>query len=146
MSRNNRFKYVHQGKSMTHQSFAKDADINNIVKSYNKNGFYENVKLGTPVYADFTDFEDYHTTLNRVHEAQKLFQKLPSRLRAKVNNDPGQLMGFLEDESTTPEMLVDLGLVEPVSPEPVAVKELIQEVMEELTDPEKKTGPEPTEG
>ncbi len=117
--REERFENTTPGKSRTHQSFADDADINTIMGQYRKTGFVTNVKLGTPVYADFSNADDYRTSVNEIKRAQNLFMSLPARVRARVDNDPAKLIAFVEDPANADE-LVQLGLAEPVATTPVA--------------------------
>lgn len=112
----------------THQSFKDDCDINTIMGRWRTTGFIEHVKLGTPVYGDFSDESDYMEKLNALERAQALFDSLPARVRARVENDPGKLIAFVEDPANAEE-LVELGLREPVSREPVAP------ATEEVTEP-----------
>lgn len=100
-------------KSMTQQSFAEEVDVNNIVARAVKTGM-----LGDPlaigrreaVFGDFSDVDSFHTSLNRVIAAQNAFMELPADVRARFNNDPGQLIAFLSDEANRDEA-VKLGLV-----------------------------------
>ena len=60
---------------------------------------------------DFSGIGDYHTALNRVIAAQDEFEALPAQIRARFNNDPAELIEFLEDDKNRPEAET-LGLVE----------------------------------
>jgi phage internal scaffolding protein len=72
----------------------------------------------SPRYGDFTGISDYHTALNRVFAAQDEFEALPAQIRARFNNDPAQLIEFLENSDNRPEA-EELGLVEKAAAEVV---------------------------
>lgn len=107
------------GPSKTKQSFADEADINTVLNKWRRSGITTDVNLGTPVYADFSSGLDYHAAVNAVMRTQQLFDTLPARVRDRVDNDPGKFIEFVEDPNNAQE-LVDLGLKNPVSPDPVA--------------------------
>lgn len=97
--------------SLTQQQFKKDSDINTIVETYTRTGVLPNHEH-QPTYGDFTDFEDFHSTMNRLLSAQDDFMALPASVRARFANDPGQLLDFIADSSNYDEA-VKLGLVPP---------------------------------
>ena len=63
-------------------------------------------------YGDFTNVIDYETALQRVITAQESFDSLPAKLRDRFQNDPANLIEFLNDESNRDEA-VKLGLINP---------------------------------
>lgn len=109
----------------THQSFAKDADINNIMAKYSRTGV-----LGDPsrpvrqaVFGDFSGL-DFQSDMNRLMDARERFMQLPSDIRNRFNNDPGELIDFVSDPANVEEA-VSLGLLsspasegEETAPEP----------------------------
>ncbi len=112
----------HQTKSgtdgRTHQSDLDAADINTIMGRYRETGYMPQVNLGTPVYADFSNATDYLTAMNQIKAAQDLFDSLPARVRRECNNNPEELIALVEDPDKA-ELLVELGLRNPVEPVPV---------------------------
>lgn len=90
--------------SRTKQSFTKVCDINQIMKTYNKTGNIAHVNRAQPVYADFSSAESYMDSLNALNAAQEMFDALPSALRARCDNDPAQLIAFVEDEANWEEI------------------------------------------
>lgn len=106
-----------ENEGRTRQSFKDEADINKIMGKWRKQGFAENTTLNTPLYGDFTDDRSYQDALNSIQSAKDVFAALPARVRARVENDPGKLIAFVADENNHDE-LVELGLVNPISPEP----------------------------
>ena len=95
--------------SLTKQAFAEEADINVIVQRFGITGVLPENPL-PPNYGDFTGVSDYHSAMNAVAQAHEAFDALPATLRAKFENDPGQLLAFLDDASNHDEA-VSLGLV-----------------------------------
>jgi phage internal scaffolding protein len=56
--------------------------------------------------------------MNRVIAAQDEFEALPAQIRARFDNDPANLIEFLENENNRPEA-EELGLVEKAAAEVV---------------------------
>ena len=109
-----RVQTVNNEPSMTKQSLKDDADINNIIKRYNKTGVLQNMKEFEGVYGDF-DSNDFHTAMNVVAEANSLFEQVPSEIRAQFKNDPGAFI----DYATNPEnheQMAKWGLANPLPP------------------------------
>lgn len=97
--------------SLAQQQFRDECDINTILKRFNITGELPNAPL-SPRYGDFTGIGDYKTALDRVMAAEDEFASLPAPLRARFNNDPAQLIEFLDNEENRSEA-EKLGLVEP---------------------------------
>ncbi|WNK14592.1 MAG: internal scaffolding protein [Microvirus sp.] len=102
------------GRSMTRQSFAKDADINTIMSRYAVSGVLAdpaNVDSARVArFGDFSDLVDYGHLLQRVQQAQEDFMTLPAVVRARFDNDVENCLDFV----TVPENVfeaVKLGLV-----------------------------------
>lgn len=95
--------------SETSQEFVEECDINVIMRRYQRTGQLPNLNLGAS-YGDVSDVPDYMEALNVVIQAQHDFAELPSRLRERFNNDPGQLLAFLADTANRDEA-IKLGLV-----------------------------------
>ena len=96
--------------SLTQQHFKDETDINNILRQFNVTGMLPEAPL-SPRYGDFTGIVDYHSALNAVIAAEDDFMTLPAQLRARFENDPAQLIDFLDDENNRSEA-VKLGLLE----------------------------------
>jgi phage internal scaffolding protein len=97
--------------SLTQQHFKDECDINNILRQFNVTGLLPEATL-TPRYGDFTGISDYHSALNQVIAAEDEFMRLPAELRARFENDPAQLIDFL-DKSENKDEAIKLGLVNP---------------------------------
>lgn len=111
--------------SLAQQHFKDECDINNILRQFNITGLLPEQPL-SPRYGDFTGIGDYHTALNRVIAAQEEFEALPAQIRARFDNDPSNLIEFLENENNRPEA-EELGLVEKATAEAVEVAQITPE-------------------
>lgn len=100
----------------TKQSFAAECDINTIMARYQSTGEMPVINQLAPQYLDATGF-DYQTMQNQIVEANQLFSQLPSALRARFQNDPGQFIDYCHDPENLPEMR-KLGLVKDLSTGP----------------------------
>lgn len=100
--------------TMTQQSFAKDADINNIMAKYAVSGVLVdplNVDSGRrPRFGDFSDLVDYPTLVSRINQAQADFMTLPSDVRAKFSNSVEECLNFIAEPANVREA-VKLGLL-----------------------------------
>lgn len=103
--------------SLAQQHFKDECDINTILEKFNITGLLPESPL-SPRYGDFTGIGDYHTAMNRVMAAKDEFMTLPAQIRARFNNDPAQLIEFLENSDNRKEA-EELGLVEPAAAEVV---------------------------
>jgi len=93
----------------TQQHFKDETDINNILRQFNITGQLPTKSI-SPRYGDFTGIGDYHTALNQVIAAEGEFMTLPAQLRARFNNDPQELIEFLNNSENKDEA-IKLGLV-----------------------------------
>lgn len=99
------------GSGRTRQEFKAEADINVIMKRYAATGVLEYLNKKQPQYADVTG-RDYQTAMDLVANARTAFEELPSALRARFANDPGQLLDFIADPENYDEA-AELGLLQP---------------------------------
>lgn len=97
-------------KSLTQQNSKDDADINIIMERFGHTGVLpQGARL--PSYGDFDGVTDYHSAMNAIKAAEGAFLALPATIRDRFENDPQQLIAFMDDESNRPEA-EKLGLVE----------------------------------
>ena len=100
---------INNEPTLTQQQFKEQCDINNIIKHYTQTGELPlSKKVGQ--FLDVSNVQDYQSALHTVFEAQAAFDSLPSNVRAKFENDPNQLVAFIEDDSNHEEAL-KLGLL-----------------------------------
>lgn len=97
--------------SMTKQEFLQETDINNILKQYSQSGMIKHMRANAEAggYQDLPDPQDFQDSLHQVEAARASFMSLPSRVRARFENDPVQFLEFVADPANAKE-LVDLGL------------------------------------
>jgi phage internal scaffolding protein len=114
--------------SLAQQHFKDECDINNILRQFNITGLLPEQPL-SPRYGDFSGIGDYHTALNRVIAAQDEFDGLPANIRARFDNDPANLIEFLENEKNRPEA-EELGLVNKAAAEVVEAAKTPEKVAE----------------
>ena len=101
-------------RSMTHQSFAKDADINTIMSRYAVSGVLVdpmNVDSGRCArFGDFSDLTDYAQLVSRINKAQEDFLTLPSLVRSRFDNSVEKCLTWISDPLNHREA-VELGLL-----------------------------------
>lgn len=106
----------------TQQHFKAETEINNILRKYDKTGLITHVNNATAQYGDFTEVNEYQESLNRVIAAQDAFMALPSAVRKRFANDPGEFFEFATNPENAAEM-VAMGLAEAPLPDVAPVVE-----------------------
>lgn len=105
-----RVSFAVQGESRVKQAFKDECDINRIMAKYQKTGLIDHVRENKGNYEDYTNVpESYHEACTQVIAAEEMFMTIPSSIRAKFANDPGQFLAFVEDEKNY-DALVEMGL------------------------------------
>lgn len=107
--------------SLTVQSDAEDADINNIVERFGLTGELPQA-VGIPQTGDFTGATTYQESLHLIMAARESFMQFPADVRARFHHDPGELIAFVENPANYEEA-VKLGIANaraPASAAPVA--------------------------
>lgn len=104
---------IHFPKTSKHtrQEFAAECDINTIMARYIRTGEMPHVNLRAPQYFDSSGV-DFQTHMQAIGEAKSLFAELPSDIRNRFRNDPGQFIDFCSDPSNRTE-LAHMGLLSP---------------------------------
>lgn len=86
--------------SMTVQSEKDNCDINVIMNRYATCGTPLPIRQDVePVYADVAELGDYMENFQRCKQAEEMFNALPSALRKELDNNPANLLPFIQDES-----------------------------------------------
>lgn len=108
---------VIKGPSKTQQNFEADSNINNMVKKHlsGPNRLAGLQAMGNPMATRRLTFgevpsESYHEMLNKVTDVQNLFRTLPSRIRGRFNNNPYQLLRWVEVPQNRDEA-IKMGLI-----------------------------------
>jgi len=95
--------------SQAQQHCRDECDINTIMTRFGQTGLLPENPL-PPRYGDFSEIGDYHSALNAVRVAETEFDALPAGIRARFDNDPANLIGFLDDINNREEA-ISLGLI-----------------------------------
>jgi phage internal scaffolding protein len=91
------------------QHHREECDINVILERFGKTGQMPvNAISGT--YGDFSGVHDYHTALNAIIASESEFAALPAQIRNRFQNDPSNLIEFLDDPKNKAEA-ESLGLI-----------------------------------
>ncbi len=96
-------------KGRTKQSFKDECDINNIMAKYQKTGALAHVNTYQQQYG-FATSVDFSEAMRLVTTAQDMFDGLPSSIRTRFANDPGQFLDFVQNADNDAEMQ-KLGLI-----------------------------------
>lgn len=111
---------VDTGKGLTRQASKDETDINLILKKYQRTGILSFVSRNQPGYMDVENIT-YHEAMNLLIDSNEMFAEMPSSLRKRFNNSPGDFLEFVHNSDNLEEMY-DLGLAirPPPVPEPVS--------------------------
>jgi len=101
---------TYPSRSRTKPEFHKEANINRIMKKYRRTGLLgDPLQLRNMKYGDFATGNDFSDMYMRVKDAQFEFNSLPAKIRNRFNNDPAQLVDFINDPKNDAEA-IELGL------------------------------------
>lgn len=100
-----------QAVGRTEQTHKTECDINNILRRYDSTGLITHVNNTVAQYGDFSEVDDYQTSLQKVMDAENAFLALPSEARKFFENDPAKFLDFAADPKNH-EVMVELGLAE----------------------------------
>lgn len=99
------------GPTMASQASADEVDINKIMARVQK-GQTVLGSDGEPFYGDVSDLGGLQEALMKVQEAEDLFMQYPAEVREKFENNPVNMIGFLEDPANLDEA-IKMGLIKP---------------------------------
>lgn len=110
------------GIPKTQQHFREEVDINNIVAKFKRTGMVPSINEN-PQYGDISSLDFLHMQ-NAVVDMKNRFMRLPGKTRARFNNDPHQMLRFIEDPENHDDA-VKLGLLrkKPKAPTPTPTSE-----------------------
>lgn len=126
-------------KTRTKQSFAKEVNINNIMRRYVKTGAITHFAKHQPQYADVTGI-DFQSALLLVTDVQQMFAELPAELRAKFDQKPEAFLDWIQDDANKEEA-ERLGFRDPTPFEHQNERTLEGEDLSELTEEPKAAEP-----
>ncbi len=113
---NPRVQTVNDDPSMTVQSDAHLADINQIMEKFATEGI-QSLDEADLMYKDVSEFTDLADALNQAREAEVVFMKLPSKVREIFNHDVAEWLDTAHDEEKR-DALVEAGFIERVEVAP----------------------------
>lgn len=93
----------------TKQSFKDECDINTILSKFQRTGLLEFVNERQPQYGDVSSI-DFTEAMNIVVQANEMFADLPAIWRKRFNNDPVELLDFVNNPANRAEAIT-LGLI-----------------------------------
>lgn len=97
--------------TMTIQSEKDNCDINVIMNRYATCGTPLPVRQDMqPVYADVSELGDYMENYNRCKQAEEMFNNLPSALRKELDNNPANLLPFIQNKENE-SRCIEYGLI-----------------------------------
>ncbi len=82
------------GPDRTKQSFIDECDINKIVAQYDRTGLLTHVSNAQPLFVDVSETGTYREALQNVRAVEAHFLELPSKIRARFENDPAQYLDW----------------------------------------------------
>lgn len=98
--------------TMTVQSEKDNCDINVIMNRYATCGTPLPYRTDgvQPVYADVSELGDYMENFQRCKQAEEMFNALPSALRKELDNNPANLIPFIQDKKNE-SRCIEYGLI-----------------------------------
>lgn len=111
----------------TDTSWGPDTDVNNIVNKWTRTGQNPHPARSDGQYVDISQVTDLMGAVEVVQQASASFDALPSELRATFQNDPIQMVEFLNDPKNH-DQAREMGLLPPqpkkqAPPEPKKIEE-----------------------
>lgn len=108
---------INNEPSMTEQSHKDECDINTIVNNYLRYGDWgASGRPVQPMFGDFTEVTDFRECCDMIAYANEQFNQLPSTVRARFQNNPANLIDFINNAANRDEA-IQLGFI----PAPAAV-------------------------
>lgn len=84
--------------SRTKQSDMERCDLRYQLARFQKTGLMGNLRSDEPLYGDFSEVDDLITAQNRLVDLEEQFMSMPAALRKKFDNDPLQMLEWLQKE------------------------------------------------
>ncbi|AXF52308.1 MAG: internal scaffolding protein [Microviridae sp.] len=109
-----RFQTPCKTKSRTKQQFKDATNINNIMKKYRRTGTVPITRQELQ-YVDNTELPTFRQRQHLIIESKAIFERLPSELRLRFENDPANFFEYLQNPDNLEQMEKD-GFVEKAPP------------------------------
>ncbi len=116
-------KSINNEPSLCEQHHADSCDINKIMGRYRKTGVVDHLNKHGPMYGEIPSL-DLQEATEVVIKANEMFDDLPSHIRNKFDNKPGDFLDFVQNPANLEEMR-ELGLSKVEEP---AVEQVVPEV------------------
>ncbi len=124
-------KTINDEISLTEQHHKDTCDINKIMGRYRKTGTLDHLNKHGPMYGEIPSLGLQEAT-EIVKKADEMFNDLPSHIRNKFDNKPGEFLDFVQDPANLEEMR-ELGLSNKDAPE---IEQVVPEVTVETVEKE----------
>jgi len=107
---------------LVQQHFKEAADMNQIMAKYYKTGQLTDPRLSNGRMPQFGDFRgvDFRENQNKIAKIKEAFMAFPAGIRNRFQNDPSQMLDFIENPANEAEC-ISMGIKPPkvaVPPEP----------------------------
>lgn len=109
---------IGEDEGLVQQHMRDDCDVNVIMRRYQQTGELTHITAMAGEYGDYSEVLDYQGGLEQIRLAEELFMELPSSVRDRFKNNPGEFIDFATNPENLSE-LRDMGLAPPV-PVPAA--------------------------
>lgn len=84
--------------SRTKQADMERCDLQYQLARFQKTGLMGNLRSDEPLTGDFSEVDDLITAHNRLIDLEEQFMSIPAALRKKFDNDPLQMLEWLQKE------------------------------------------------
>lgn len=129
--------YFDNTPSRTRKEASDECDVNKILARYAKTGVLTHLNPNSPLYTDVSSMPNsYQDALEFIRVANEDFQGLSAELRARFQNDPQNLINFIQDQKNWEEA-AKLGLLDKDKVEAVRVQQSAQKTEAENAEVEK---------
>ncbi len=88
----------------TEQSHLDQCDVNKIIRKYDRDGIITHVSRFEAKFGDMTGM-DFKTMSDKIANAQSMFNELPVEIRNRFDNNPENLLTFMEDPENREEAI-----------------------------------------
>ena len=133
------FAFKFQSPTLAKQSFAKECDINQIMRKFEKDGVLLHANEYQGQYGDFAQHPEYHEAQNLIADANSMFETIPSQIRAQFGNSPEKFLAFAQNKDNQ-KALDKMGLGKPKDPTPIQREVVPPKTKKEVS----KETPKPT--
>lgn len=99
------------GEGRTKQSFRDECDINILMARLGTTGQVNHQNSAQPWFGDFSNVLEYRDAVHLARDAEEAFAALSAKVRNRFDNEPGNLLAFMEDPANQKEA-IQLGLFE----------------------------------